>query len=89
MMHILGGAVVGGLCAAIYVRVYRPISVRKVFLVSILAAGCIGIGWEFFEWYFDLIYTTHYVFDTVVDLLMDLVGGFFIIRTAQKYGLLI
>ncbi len=89
VMHILGGAVVGGLCVALYVRMISQVSVRGALLVSVTAAVVIGVGWEIFEWYFDLIYTVHYVTDTVTDLVMDMVGGLFIVRTLQQYRLLV
>lgn len=89
VMHILGGAVVGGLCVALYARMSRRVSVRTALWVSMIAAAVIGVGWEVFEWYFDLIYTVHYATDTTIDVVMDIVGGFFIVRTLQQYRLLV
>ena len=74
-MHILGGAVVGLTFFALRdlgapvpaVVLQMPVLVLLVFLV--------GIIWEVFELVAGLYLAENYVFDTSIDLCMDIIGG--------------
>jgi hypothetical protein len=73
-MHFLGGTVAGfGFLSWVGERLV-PIRSRAL-LATLLFVALIGIGWEVFEWYFDLVDTLEYVPDTIGDLFFDLMGG--------------
>lgn len=89
-MHTLGGAISGGF-VLIVARWFRPLSpilerVSGAYITVLLGALIIGISWEVFEKYYDLIYTQNYLFDTSVDLIMDCVGAFLVGRHALRNG---
>lgn len=76
MMHFLGGVVVGGLAAALLVRLMPSLSWRAMLggvVVSILA---VGIGWEIFEYAAGMFAgVDNIVGDTLLDLVMDTLGA--------------
>ncbi|HEY4511413.1 MAG TPA: hypothetical protein VJH55_01085 [Candidatus Paceibacterota bacterium] len=79
MMHVLGGMAVGLL---LYWFLYRSaiVSIPRLPSWGVVLVGTIvvGVGWEIFEYVIHLTYTNKesYVFDTSVDLLMDVVGAY-------------
>lgn len=81
-MHTVGGAVAGlfflfivgsirGLSSLLYTK-------RGIYLVALAGALLVGIGWEIFEYIYDIAYATNYVRDTASDILMDAVGAIFV-----------
>ena len=76
-MHILGGMGIGLLLAGL-IRSLRPGMARPRTAI-ILGVLLVGLGWELFEIYYDLIGypfgTTPYYIDTVKDLIDDMIGG--------------
>lgn len=90
LMHALGGAISGGF-TLIVARWFRPLSpilerVSGAYSIAILGALFIGISWEVFEKYYDLIYTQNYLVDTTIDLIMDVLGSVLIGRYALRKG---
>jgi glycopeptide antibiotics resistance protein len=50
-------------------------SAKKMFGVAILAIILVGIGWEIFELSTGIPREENFVFDTTLDLIMDLIGA--------------
>ncbi len=79
VMHFLGGLWVGLMALWIYYfsgyiksnRYDKPF----LFLMSFIAVLSVGIGWEIFEVLIDVNFSSGYVSDTALDLIMDIVGG--------------
>jgi hypothetical protein len=76
-MHILGGVVVAlgqSILPFIRIRIFEsPLRLRT----SLLFVFCIGVLWELFEIGAGIsIHEPGFVADTVIDLIMDLAGGF-------------
>ena len=96
VMHGLGGLVVGFFMAAVLVKVKPVLKEHLGLLVFLILAGTIFIGflWESLELVLDLYMKTTIhqpsVSDTILDLVMDGVGGlvaaFLGVITIQKYG---
>lgn len=57
---------------AVLLLVNTPSSFLTVALVTTLA---VGLAWEVFEYIVQLYFTENYVFDTISDLAMDIVGA--------------
>ncbi|MDB5265098.1 MAG: putative rane protein [Parcubacteria group bacterium] len=78
-MHMLGGATSAAFIVALAGR-FRPF----LFLAAIAA---VAIGWEIFEWQFGLSREQpNYVFDTLHDILNDVIGAA-LIYTLARYTL--
>jgi len=80
MMHFLGGLVIGAIALwAFYFFDYFK-NLNKSFLnivfISVSVVLIIGVGWEIFEVLVDPGYFREgYVFDTILDLIMDTLGA--------------
>ncbi|KND49989.1 MAG: putative membrane protein (4 TMH) [Parcubacteria bacterium C7867-008] len=67
-VHILGGTMMGAFIVGVFIK-YRPYT----YLLGI-ALG--AIGWELFEYYFGISTgQTRYVWDTLHDILNDVIGA--------------
>lgn len=66
-MHYLGGVAVAAFLVALS-RAFRPVLFLAVFTVLM-------IGWEVFEYVFGIPRESNYVFDTMLDFLMDALGA--------------
>ncbi|MBU1557840.1 hypothetical protein KKC45_02665 [Patescibacteria group bacterium] len=79
IMHFLGGLWVG--MSALWIYYFSGFfgNLRKdppfIFLLSFLSVLAIGLGWEVFEFLIEIDFSNHYVSDTALDLIMDIVGG--------------
>lgn len=71
MLHFLGGLWVGLFLVWILRRVEKNASLIFV-VVGVL---CIGIAWELFEIVIGSPRETRYYLDTIIDLIMDVVGA--------------
>ncbi len=81
LMHFLGGAILGILWMWFIGRAGWKHSLGLL----ILFVGSIGIGWEIFEFVFDIAYAgKYYVIDTTVDLIMDVLGAVMIYLLFKK-----
>lgn len=77
MMHFLGGVAVGGLTVWLALRVRPLISPKALALLTLASILVIGVGWEVFEYatgMFDGV--DNIVGDTVLDIIMDIIGAF-------------
>lgn len=88
VMHAAGGFAVG-LIILTLAKAYTPeiIALRTplVVLIAVSITGLIGIGWEFYEFLYDIYFGRGYqsmlqlgVVDTLSDLFFDLSGGLII-----------
>ncbi len=78
-LHFLGGFAVG-IAAVGLIRIVFPkkrYTSLFLFLYILLAVVCVGIAWEFVEWYYkaSVAFGGNFWFDTYKDLLMDTLGG--------------
>lgn len=79
VMHFLGGLWIGLITLWIY---YLSGYFKKnkkdkpfVFLLSFLSVLIVGISWEIFEYLFEIVFSSNYISDTALDLIMDILGG--------------
>lgn len=73
LMHFLGGILIGGI--ALIVSEFTKLPLLPVTVVALIG---IGIGWELFEWVFELYDTAWDPVDTSIDLIMDTLGAFLV-----------
>jgi hypothetical protein len=88
-MHILGGFIIGSI--ALWLVAYEvPISIRlKInrLLVAILVTLVIGIAWEIFEYQVGITKgEPGYWFDTVHDVIDDVIGGLMAYLALNRHG---
>lgn len=78
-LHLLGGFCVGLASLGVLRFVYRGEKYIALpnFLYIIVMTLCVGIVWEFVEWYMgaSVAFGGNFWFDTKKDLLMDTLGG--------------
>lgn len=86
-MHLMGGMFIGALFVYIFRVRHALLKTESVFTFVILGAGFtvfIGVLWEFYEFFMDILIFKRYPlldapgglhFDTLKDLFNDLVGG--------------
>lgn len=77
MMHLLGGVVIGGIAAWMQLRLFPAASSRTTVITVLASIVVVGVGWEIFEYLIDPTYAeqANIVFDTVLDLIMDMLGA--------------
>ena len=80
MMHFLGGLWIGlvSLWTYYFSGFFKNLNQKYsfIFLLSIISVCVIGIGWEIFEILIDPEYFQEgYISDTILDLIMDVIGG--------------
>ena len=95
-LHILGGIFIGTLFVYLFFVRFRVLGTLSFFPKLILGLGfvaLIGIGWEWYEIFVDVVILNHYTlfhapgylhFDTLKDLFDDLVGGTIAIFALQN-----
>lgn len=87
-MHFLGGAsVIFGIAILPFFRVVLPQRFDTL-LVHVSVVVVIGLAWEFFEIAFGIsVLDEHFLPDTLLDMVMDIVGGvvgYGIVKHIQK-----
>lgn len=77
LMHFLGGAWVAlFLSWTIFFSSFIKVKVKNPFVIIVSATIVMGVLWEVFEVIIDpLFFHDKYVFDTMIDLLMDTFGA--------------
>jgi len=80
LMHFLGGLLIGLIVLSLlFVRKlfgFAHTHHRVVIITTLTGVLFIGLGWELFEVFFDLTAITRIdMLDTLLDLVMDLIGG--------------
>jgi len=75
-MHFLGGVVIA---LGSQTMLFKKMVLFDItHLLSCLALVLlVGIAWEVFEWHYVITDMTGYVWDTSIDIVMDLLGGVF------------
>jgi len=77
-MHSLGGLWVGGMGVWIF---FEKRHTRAIYFIPVFLAVIVGLGYEFFEFTFDLVsgVVVHQkdTLDTITDLGADTAGGLF------------
>lgn len=81
-MHLIGGVFVGFVMswALLVLHTNNPIQVKQSIAFVMLSVFFVGIGWEVFEAVTKttgVIPGNDYVSDTMLDLIMDIIGGAF------------
>lgn len=80
-VHFMAGVWVA-LCVVWLSHVVRRPLRGVVPIVALVFA--VGIAWELYDYVFIIVYTDYYPFDTVKDLLMDVLGGLVGYSLAQR-----
>ena len=77
VMHFLGGLAIGLFLYWFFYRSNIVSSRQAPWALVIAGTIVVGVGWEIFEYVMHFTYTSKesYVFDTSLDLLMDLLGA--------------
>jgi uncharacterized membrane protein YjdF len=76
LLHFLSGACIAIACLSFFHL--KSGEVWRIVFIGVFFALLIGIVWEIFEWYFEIVYVEEglaYVFDTTSDILMDTTGA--------------
>jgi hypothetical protein len=79
VMHFLGGLWVG--LSALWIYYFSGFikETKKdssfIFLLSFLSVLVVGLGWEVFEFIIEVEFSSLYISDTSLDLIMDILGG--------------
>ncbi len=84
MMHFLGGLWIGLASLWIYLfsgyfdsfKSFKNKDWETILIISILSVFVVGVGWEIFEFIFEIDFSNNYIWDTTSDLIMDFVGSF-------------
>ncbi len=85
MMHFLGGAWIAMALHEIFFGSYRIGNIQNTFssYIGVIIGGTIivGVGWEFFEYFFDIatLVPSLYWQDTIKDMAMDTLGAIAIV----------
>jgi hypothetical protein len=76
MMHFLGGFLIALIVLLIIAR-FKIIILNPnlIFLLMIGGVSIVGLGWELFEVFFELIDIKTSKLDTILDLVMDVLGA--------------
>ncbi len=79
LMHFLGGFWVSLTALWLFyfssfVKNYRK-NLIDIFIISLTSVLVVGIGWEVFEFVIETSFSNNYVADTILDLIMDVVGS--------------
>lgn len=88
VMHFLGGFFIA-LGILWFVRFEVPISIRHrvpLFFTTLIGVLLVGVAWEVFERVFGAYGAVNYVFDTTIDLMMDVVGMLVAYVIFVRYG---
>ncbi len=76
IMHFLGGLWVALFFTYVFLRGKEPRPGRSLFLKVLAAMLAIGILWEFYEYYLNIVSATPWdKADTLSDIFFDLFGG--------------
>lgn len=91
LMHFLGGLWVALVSlwgvGVINRRVAQALTRKQIFLLSVVSAIAVGVGWELFEYLSGMfVEQDGILLDTIIDLIMDTIGGIvaFKINTIYK-----
>jgi hypothetical protein len=76
MMHFLGGFLIALIILLIISRfkiiIFNP---KLIFILMMGGVLIVGLGWELFEIFFELINIKTDKLDTIIDIVMDLLGA--------------
>jgi membrane associated rhomboid family serine protease len=79
VVHFLSGlwiALVGFWLFRFWKEETFKFSVKKILLVTLVFAALVGVFWEIFEYAIGIVeYSSKYTTDTILDILMDILGG--------------
>jgi VanZ family protein len=71
LSHFLGGVLAG----LMSIRFLRGVRLPSRFVFVFLLVLLVGVAWETFEFFIGSPREANYVFDTSVDIVMDMLGG--------------
>ncbi len=87
-MHLLGGFIIGLIAVFILLNNFRMgiLEDKKVTLILVLSfVIIIGLGWELWELFFGFTNILEDRVDTLIDVTMDFIGGYFAFLYSKKY----
>jgi hypothetical protein len=88
LMHLMGGFVIGliGLFILLNFLGSEIIVNKKVSLILVLGfVLVIGLGWELWELFMNFTSVMEDQLDTVIDIVMDVIGGYFAFLYGKKH----
>lgn len=89
MMHFIGGALIGLIFILIfYIYEWKPFQKNNkatVFIVTLGGVLIVGLAWELWELFVGFTDITTDLPDTLLDIIMDLLGGSMAFLYAKKY----
>ena len=89
MMHFIGGSLIGLLFIFIlYIYEWKPFQKNNkatVFIVTLGGVLIVGLAWELWELFVGFTDITTDFPDTLLDIIMDLLGGSMAFLYAKKY----
>lgn len=87
-MHLLGGFILG-LIAVFIISNFLNTEIKsnkKVAVLLVLSfVMVIGLGWELWELFVGLTNVIEHKLDTVIDVIMDFIGGYFAFLYGKKH----
>lgn len=88
MMHLMGGYVISLIASYILINFFQKgiVADKKVTAVLILSFVLIvGLGWELWELFVGFTDVIEDRVDTLIDIAMDFIGGYFAFLYAKKF----
>ena len=88
ILHLIGGLTAG----LIGIEFFKKVKIKSNSVVIILFTVAVGIGWELFEFTWDMVLVKHYglpvmrlgLADTIGDLVFDLLGALLLILIIRR-----
>lgn len=75
-MHILGGIIIALLAYFLLIALENPNPASwYAFVIMVGVTVVVGLGWELFELYFEVTFERTAGFDTLKDMVMDVIGA--------------
>lgn len=87
-MHLLGGFVISLIASYILINFFQRgiVDDKKITAILILSFVLIvGLGWELWELFLGFTNVVQDRTDTIIDIAMDFIGGYFAFLYAKKY----
>ena len=88
LMHLMGGYLIGLIAISLLLNFLNNEikNNKKIILILVLSfVLIIGLGWELWELFMNFSNILEDKLDTVVDIIMDTIGGYFAFLYAKKH----
>ncbi len=88
LMHLMGGFLMGLIVVSIFIQFLKPEILkhkRAVVILVLSSVLVIGLGWELWELFLGFTDVVSDKLDTIIDIVMDFIGGYFALLYSNKY----